>query len=110
MAEQIGERSKALPYREDVLGGRTALRVSEHALREAHKEGIRGRDIVYAVLTGEVIERYPDRRRALISGPYRYADVEVHVVCDYTDINEIVVVTVYIPTRRHWSGFHQRRH
>ncbi|MGC9469611.1 MAG: DUF4258 domain-containing protein [Anaerolineae bacterium] len=110
MAEHISERSETLPYRKEILGGRTALRVSEHALREAHKEGIRGRDIVYAVLTGEVIERYPERRRALISGPYRHANVEVHVVCDYSDIDEIVVVTVYIPTRRRWSGFRQRRH
>ncbi len=104
------ESAPGLPYREDLFAGRTALRVSEHALREAHKEGIRGKDIIYAILTGEVVERYPDRRRALVSGKYRGTDLHVHVVCDYSDYDEIVAVTVYIPTRDTWSSHCQRRH
>ena len=38
-------RREPLPSRDDLLAGRTELRVSEHALREAHKEGLRGKDI-----------------------------------------------------------------
>ncbi|MGC9521739.1 MAG: DUF4258 domain-containing protein [Anaerolineae bacterium] len=110
MAEQPQEGTGALPYREELFAGRTALRLSEHALREAHKEGLRGRDIVYAIFTGEVVERYPHRRRALISGPYRGSDLHLHIVCDYSDYDEIVVATVYIPSRSRWSSHRQRRH
>ena len=29
-------------------------------------------------------------------------DIPVHVICDYSDKNEIVAVTVYIPNRPKW--------
>lgn len=109
MAEQIADTTGALPYRDDLFAGRTELRVTEHALREAHKEGIRGKDIIYIVLTGELIERYPQRRRVLVSGRYRDTDLHVHAVCDYSDPVEVVVTTVYIPTRARWRSFRRRR-
>ena len=110
MESQTHDATPSLPYREDLFAGRTALRVSKHALHEAHKEGIRGKDIIYAILTGEVVERYPDRRRALVSGRFRGTNLHVHVVCDYSDLDEIVAVTVYIPTRESWYSYRQRRH
>jgi hypothetical protein len=67
---------------EDLLAQRERLRVSEHALREAHKEGLRGKDILYAIFNGKIIEHYPERDRVLIA--------------------EIVAVTVYIPNRPRW--------
>jgi hypothetical protein len=109
MAEHITEDPNVLPYRQDIFAGRTEFRVSEHALREAHKEGIRAKDIVYTIFTGEVVERYPDRRRVLISAPFRDSDLYVHVVCDYSDYHELVAVTVYIPTRSDWASPRQRR-
>lgn len=109
MAEHVADKREPFPYREDVFAGRTEFRVSEHALREAHKEGIRAKDIVYAIFTGEVVERYPNRRRVLISAPFRDTDIHVHVVCDYTDFHEVVAVTVYIPTREEWANPRQRR-
>ena len=109
MSDERLEHREGLPYREDLLAGRTELRVSAHALREAHKEGLRGKDIVYTVLTGEVVERYPERRRALIAGQFPGTEMHVHVVCDYSDHDQIVAVTVYIPTRRRWSSHRQRR-
>jgi hypothetical protein len=109
MVEQIADVPRVLPYRDDLFAGRTELRVSEHALREAHKEGIRAKDIIYIVLTGEVIERYPQRRRVLISGRYRDMDLHVHVVCDYSDLIEVVITTVYIPARKRWRSFRRRR-
>jgi hypothetical protein len=104
------DEEKGYPYRNDIFAGRTELRVSEHALHEAHKEGLRGKDIIYAILTGEVVERYPDRRRVLISGEYRGTNMHVHVVCDYRDLTEVVAVTVYIPSRTKWASPNQRRH
>ena len=94
---------------EDLFVGRNEMRVSEHALREAHKEGLRGKDIVYAVLSGTVVERYPDRRRILISGMHRHSSLPIHVVCDYSDLYVVVVVTVYIHNRWRWAHPLRRR-
>ena len=113
MAEQIPQQppdpSRTLPYRDDIFAGRTMLRVSPHALREGHKEGIRAKEIIKIVLTGEVVERYPDRRRVLISGTYRNTRLPIHAVVDYSDYDEAVVTTVYIPSRQAWSSYRQRR-
>ena len=89
---------------EDLLDRRRKLRVSFHALREAYKEGLRGKDILHAIFKGEVIERYPERDRVLILGPSAKSNLSLHVVCDYTDAHEIVAVTVYIPDRSTWVG------
>jgi hypothetical protein len=93
----------------DLLERRRGLRVSRHALREAYKEGLRGRDIVYAIFKGQVIERYPDRDRVLIQGPAEKSDLPLHVVCDYTDAKVIVAVTAYIPNRSEWAADAFRR-
>ena len=89
---------------DDLLAYRERLRVSMHALYEAYKEGLQGKDIVYAIFEGEIIEHYPRRNRVLIIGPIRQHNPPLHVVCDYTDYEEIVAVTVYIPSRAKWMG------
>lgn len=94
---------------QDLLERRRSLRVSLHALREAYKEGLRGKDIVYAMFKGQVIERYPDRDHVLILGPTAKSGLPLHVVCDYADADEIVAVTVYIPNRSKWVANLLRR-
>jgi len=80
------------------------LRITAHAFSEASKDGVRARDIVQALLQGKLVEHYPDRKRMLISGQMITANLPLHVVCDYSDANEIVVVTVYIPDRSEWTA------
>lgn len=88
---------------EDLLVYRDRMRLSDHALREAHKESLRARDVFYAIFNGRVLEHYQDRRRVLIVGPLpEQLDLQVHVVCDYTDAKELVAVTVYVPDRPKW--------
>jgi hypothetical protein len=94
---------------EELLERRRTLRVSLHALREAYKEGLRGKDIIRAIFKGQVIERYPKRDRVLILGPVSKPGLPLHVVCDYTDAKEIVAVTVYIPNRSEWAASAVRR-
>lgn len=94
---------------EDLLERRRKLRVSRHALREVYKEGLRGRDILYAIFKGQVIERYPSRDRVLIQGPIAKSGLPLHVVCDYTDAKAIVAVTAYIPNRSEWAAGAVRR-
>jgi hypothetical protein len=94
---------------EDLLERRHKLRVSLHALHEAYKEGLHGKDILYAIFEGEIIEWYPDRDRVLILGPVTESDLPLHVVCDYKDTKEIVAITVYVPSREEWAGDTVRR-
>lgn len=110
MLNNLDDESKAQSQvNEDILGGRSELRVSNHALREAHKEGLRGKDIINTVLNGALIECYPNRRRVLIAGEYKNTSLPIHVVCDYTDLDVVVVVTVYIPNRWRWAHPLRRR-
>jgi len=54
-----------------------------HALTEAKKDGVAPEDVVHAILTGEVIEEYPDRQRVLVFAMLTN-EVPLHVVCDYS--------------------------
>lgn len=87
---------------EDLLERRRMMRLSDHALREAHKESLRAGDIFHAIFNGRLLEHYPDRQRVLIAGPAPHLDLDVHVVCEYTDPVELVAVTIYIPDRPKW--------
>jgi len=79
------------------------LRITAHALTEASKDGIRAKDIPDAILNGKEIERYPERQRVLIQAMMPELGIPIHVVCDYSDPDEIVVPTVYIPGRKRWT-------
>lgn len=87
---------------EDLLARFETMRLSDHALREAHKEGLHARDVFHAVFNGEVLENYRDRKRLLIVGPLPDSELQLHVVCDYEDEEELVAVTVYVPDRPKW--------
>jgi hypothetical protein len=58
-------------------------------------------DIVHVVLTGEIIEEYPKRKRVLVYGMMTI-NIPLHVVCDYSNDDLILIPTVYIPSRRRW--------
>ncbi|MCH8291527.1 DUF4258 domain-containing protein [Candidatus Poribacteria bacterium] len=98
--------------REQVSAGEYSLR--PHAIQHAAKEGFNSSDILHAVLTGEVIEHYPDRNRCLF-----YADIVVeriilplHVVCEFNpELDTVVVdiVTAYVPTEEKWVSPRRRR-
>ena len=79
-----------------------------HALTEAKKDGITPEDAVHAILTGEVIEEYLDRQRVLIFATISQ-NIPLHVVCDHSQENVLLIVTVYIPDNRLWIGFKIRR-
>lgn len=79
-----------------------------HALTEAKKDGVAPEDVVHAILTGEVIEEYPDRQRVLVFAMITNK-VPLHVVCDYSQGNVLLIVTVYIPDDRQWVGSRMRR-
>ncbi|HEY4689522.1 MAG TPA: DUF4258 domain-containing protein [Anaerolineae bacterium] len=79
-----------------------------HALVEARKDGVEPEDIIAVILTGEIIEEYPDRKRLLIYGPMANA-LPLHVVCDYSAEGVIIIPTVYIPSSHDWNQFRTRK-
>ena len=79
-----------------------------HALTEAKKDGVTPEDAVHAILTGEVIEEYFDRQRVLVFAMLPQK-IPLHVVCDYSQVDVLLIVTVYIPDDRQWVGFRVRR-
>lgn len=79
-----------------------------HAVTEAKKDGVEPEDIVYVLLTGKIIERYPERYRVLVYGKM-LNKLPLHVVCDYSDEDLIYIATVYIPSKEEWTHNFQRR-
>lgn len=86
--------------------------VRPHAMQHAVKEGFSVEQMVQTVMSGQVIEEYPDRFRCLI-----YANVNVegvtlplHVVCEYVSGDQPVdFVTAYIPSEEEWITPRRRR-
>ncbi len=79
-----------------------------HALTEAKKDGITPEDAVHTILAGNVIEEYPDRQRILIFAMLPHK-IPLHVVCDYSPADVLLIVTVYIPDDRLWINLRVRR-
>lgn len=75
---------------------------------EAVKDGLSPRDIKDIILTGKIIESYPERERHLIYGVLPN-DMPVHVVIDYSDNELIVAVTTYIPNEEEGIAFQKRK-
>ncbi len=88
--------------------------VKSHAVRHALKEGFDHKNMVEAVLNGKIIEEYPERRRALVSGKveiFENVTAYLHVVCECADPVYVEFVTAYIPDERVWKepGFSRRK-
>lgn len=88
---------------------------SQHAKLEMRKEEF-GRivdgEVYEAVLTGEIIEEYPEDRpypSVLIYGKTK-ADRPIHIVCSLDEEESLaIVVTVYEPDPDRWIEFRKRR-
>lgn len=79
-----------------------------HAVTEAKKDGVGPEDILFVLFTGKIIERYPERKRALVYGEMMNG-LPLHVVCNYSDPDLLYIVTVYIPSDAEWICNYQQR-
>lgn len=79
-----------------------------HCLIEAKKDDISPEDILYCLLAGKIIERYPARKRILIYGVMPN-DIPLHVVCDLSQDNILAIVTCYIPDEKEWLKYQKRK-
>ena len=80
--------------------------IKNHAVQHALKEGFERHHIVEAILTGSIIEMYPDDQRVLICGSITMAEnfqLYLHVVCEYADPVYLEIVTAYLPNDGQWE-------
>jgi hypothetical protein len=77
-----------------------------HAFQHALQEGFGEKEMIAAVLTGTIIEAYPDRNRVLICGKAMFdANMEMylHIVCEQNYPDQVEFITAYIPSMNEWS-------
>lgn len=79
-----------------------------HCLVEAKKEGIGPEDILYCLLTGKIIEKYPERKRVLIYSILRDG-IPLHIVVDLSQEDVLMIVTCYIPDDKEWIKYQKRK-
>lgn len=74
---------------------------SMHILNRMHQRGITRKDIVNAILNGEIIEQYENDYpypSCLLLGKSK-SNADLHIVCSICD-NGMVLITVYYPDDR----------
>lgn len=79
-----------------------------HAITEGKKDRVEPEDIIYVLLTGKIIEEYPDRQRVLVYGEMLNG-IPLHVICNYSDLDILYIVTIYIPSDDEWTYNYQKR-
>lgn len=79
-----------------------------HCLIEAKKDDVGPEDILYCLLTGKIIERYPQRKRVLVYATMPN-EIPLHVVCDFSQRSLLAIVTAYIPTEEEWINYQIRK-
>lgn len=77
--------------------------ISYHAEKERYAEDITIPDIETVILNGELLEDYPEDLRGTSCLILGYSqDRPIHIVCGYTSLKWIRIITVYLPKRPKW--------
>jgi hypothetical protein len=82
---------------------RDEYEISFHAEKERYAEDISIEELQSAILSGEILEDYPNDPRGpscLILGYSQ--DRPIHVVCGGTPINWVRIITIYRPDLPKW--------
>ncbi len=80
------------------------LRWTQHIFRRMIQRGITMNDVTEAVMSGEIIEEYPDdypNSSCLVLG-YLRDNVSLHVVCGINN-DELWLITAYYPSMDKWQ-------
>jgi hypothetical protein len=85
--------------------------LSRHAADQSIKRAISVSEVREALVTGEVIENYPDDKygpSCLVFGTTT-AGRPLHIQCSYPSRPTLKIITLYEPDPSLWIGFRQRR-
>lgn len=80
--------------------------ISQHAERERRNDNLSIADLENAILTGEIIEQYPEDPRGssfLVLG-YAMDGRPVHIVVGILPQNWMRFITVYVPDPNKWES------
>ncbi len=86
--------------------------ISDHAIIEARKDGIEPQTmnkLEWVATYGKLREEYPERHRILIYAELADDKLPLHIVVDYSFLEEPVIVTAYVPDNRYWINFQVRK-
>lgn len=77
--------------------------ISFHAEKERYSEDITIHDLETAIYNGEILENYPNDPRGRSCLVFGYSQNKpIHIVCGYTPLRWIRIITVYIPRLPKW--------
>lgn len=82
----------------------------DHAAKRMKQRGIRVHDVEDCIMTGEIIEQYPQDYPApscLILG-LSSAEMHLHVVCSVYQ-NMLCIITAYFPNPDEWEADYKTR-
>jgi len=94
--------------RQAVASGETPLRITTHARTEARKDGLLQPELVYVFNAGSVVEEYPKESRVLLLSYGPECGLPIHVVVELS-VDEVVIITAYVPDPAQWIGAVKRR-
>lgn len=83
--------------------------LTRHALRQMVDRDITRREVEQAILSGEIIEEYPERRHSPCCLVYGQTETgrPLHVVCSLPP--QLRVITTYEPDAVEWVDYRVRR-
>jgi len=88
------------------------IRITDHADEEAESDQLTFDEVYFSVISGEIIEDYPDDKpypSCLIYGQ-NFSGDPVHSVWAFNDENQwAVLITVYRPDPERWINFRERK-
>jgi len=87
------------------------LRWTNHIFIRLIQRNINISDVVYAIMNGEIIEKYPDDYpypSCLILG-MNINNESLHIVCGINNNIELHLITVYYPNATEWTNDFKRR-
>ena len=92
------------------LIGKTYL-MTAHASNRAAQRDITSHEIETAILTGEVIEDYPDDKYGPSCLIFSYTQLgrPIHIQCSYPSRPLVKIITLYEPDPELWIDFRTRR-
>ena len=85
------------------------VRITQHAHQEMAADDLLWQDVQEAILSGALIEDYPEHRRGAccLLGGITVNGRQVHVVCT-TEQPVVVIITVYEPLPPKWKSLMER--
>jgi hypothetical protein len=85
------------------------IRLTAHARIEAIKDGLTEADLRSTLESGEEIEDYPNRDRALLLG-WTKDHIPCHIIIEWEDgARQVIIVSAYVPGGQDWYPDWKRR-